>query len=99
MTITSVTYSIERAGLMADITRTVVRDLFTERSGWQRRDTRQTTVDRAQVLVQSHGVISDGGLVLATRGTATDGQIIQALRDDAFRPMWLTVSDMSEPLQ
>jgi len=93
-----VTIKIERAGLEATITRTAIRDLFTSASNWERRDMQQTVVDRAQVVLMSHGLISDGRLVLSTNGTPTDEQVIQALDDDVFRPQWRSVSDKSEAI-
>jgi len=55
-------------------------------------------VEEATVVVQSHGVNADHGFAFGTKGPATDDQIIQALQDDAFRPIWHLVSDELESI-
>lgn len=99
-----VTYEVKDAGgLQQAVIRTVVRDLFVGAASMVeggRPDVRRTTVEKAVVVVMEHAVLSDGGQAFRTpNGCATPAQIIQALRDDVFRPSWCPVSETDEPLQ
>jgi hypothetical protein len=95
-----VTYRVEAAGgLRQAIIRTRVQDLFaTPESCTEggRPDTRRTTIERAEVVVMDHAILADDGQQVRTGGAASADCIIQALRDDAFRPAWSLVSETEE---